>query len=202
MKNLIAKLKDFLKTHENIRQLVMFTLFSLICFAIEYISFLILKLCIKTPGDFKWFIFEYSDSAGGKGAFIAFLVSNILAQIATFVLNRKKTFNATNNIIYAASMYAIMVIGIILLNTWLGGVIAKACVEGTGMSDDWGGLIGKFVGSFLSFVINFLMSKFVIMRSFGKKKAEEVSDTTASNTASEVAASETSSESEEEEEGE
>lgn len=166
-----GKIKDFLKAHEDIRQLVMFTLFSLVCFAIEYISFIILELTLaRSDEPFKWFIFSYE--SGGSGEFIAFLVSNVLAQIATFFLNRKKTFHADNNIVYAGTMYAVMVCGIILLNTWLGGVVSDAVVKGSALPQSVAGLVGKLVGSVLSFVISFLMSKFVIMRK-AKKHTDE-----------------------------
>lgn len=167
LKEFFGKIRDFLKTHEDIRQLVMFTLFSLCAFAIEYVSYLILHFTIAKSGEsFKWFIFEYQ--TGGVGEFIAFLVSNVLAQIATFILNRKKTFNADNNIIYAGVTYTIMVIGIILLNTFLGGVIGDALVKAS-VNADFAGIVGKLVGSVTSFVISFLMNKFVIMRKVKKK---------------------------------
>ena len=60
----IKKIKHFFATHENIRQLVLFTLFSLICFAIEYISFTILQLCLKSYNEpLDWFLFHYTQSA-------------------------------------------------------------------------------------------------------------------------------------------
>lgn len=166
----------WLKAHENLRQMVFFIGFSLICFAIEYITFAILSACLKKVNEpFDWFLFKYDTGAGGKGGFIAFLVSNIIAQICTFVLNRKKTFNATNNIVISGIMYAGLVIVIILLNTWLGGVITDA-IANTKPDNDAiatvGGYVGKFTGSFLSFVINFVGCKFLVMRNWGKKKSD------------------------------
>lgn len=174
-KGFFRKVIDWIKSHEDIRQLILFTCFSLVCFAIEYISYTIIHFvwASKNPEPFSWFLFTYE--SGGIGEFMAFLISNILAQIATFVLNRKTTFKADNNIIYAAVMYAIMVAGIIVLNTWLGGVltdlVSKSLIS-NGKAEETaltiGGYVGKFAGSFASFVISFVMSKFVIMR---KKKA-------------------------------
>lgn len=167
----------WLKAHENIRQMVFFIGFSLICFAIEYITFAILSACLKKVNDpFDWFLFHYATPAGGVGGFVAFLVSNIIAQICTFVLNRKKTFNATNNIVISGIMYAILVVIIILLNTWLGGIITEAIADTKPNNDTIatiGGYVGKFTGSFLSFVINFVGCKFLVMRNWGSKKASE-----------------------------
>ena len=72
-------------------------------------------------------------------------------------------------------MYAILVVIIIVLNTYLGGVITeafeKAYVGNNGMIT-FGGYVGKFAGSFLSFVINFVGCKFLVMRNWGKKNAK------------------------------
>ena len=119
----INPVKKFFMEHENIRQIVVFTLCSLVCFAIEYISFTVIELCIKgldQPVD--WIVFEYDHAR----TFVAFLVSNVLAQTATFVLNRKKTFKANNNVVFSAIMYVITVVALIIFTTWLAGVLAPA----------------------------------------------------------------------------
>ena len=179
----IKKIKHFFATHENIRQLVLFTLFSLICFAIEYISFTILQLCLKSYNEpLNWFVFHYDQEYGGMGAFIAFLVSNVLAQAATFVLNRKKTFKATNNVVISGIMFAIIIIAIIILNTYLGGVIGSAASQSmrdSGVSEDTAkvvsGYAGKLVGSGVAWVLSFLGNKFLVMRNWGGKKKKEES---------------------------
>lgn len=160
---MVAKIKTFLNAHEDIAQLVKFMLFSIIAFIVEYLSFTIIVLCLKNVDEpLIWFVFNYTTEAGGTGAFIGFLVSNILAQIVTFVINRKKTFKANNNVVYSAVMYSIMVCCIIVLNTWMGSALTKAInksIENLTVCQ----YIGKLVGSFTAFVISFVMSKYVIM---------------------------------------
>ncbi len=187
LKKFNGKISDFFKKYPSIRELILFTLFSFICFAIEYISYTIFALCIPNKNAFSWFIFSYDEAAGGVAAFVGFLLSNVFAQAATFLLNRKATFKATNNVVWAASMYAVMVCGIIILNTWLGGVVSSACTKSIASYSDMAydnivtlcGYIGKLVGSFTSFVISFTMSKFVIMRSPKKKNAEQAPEAVA-----------------------
>lgn len=177
----LQKLWDWLQAHENIRQMVYFIGFSLICFAVEYITFTIINESCKAAGGdavkpFDWFLFHYDEQSAGVGGFAAFLVSNIIAQICTFVLNRKKTFRATNNVVISGIMYAILVVIIILLNTYLGGIITNAIAAtdpDNGAIATLGGYVGKFAGSFLSFVINFVGCKFLVMRNWGKKKPAE-----------------------------
>lgn len=166
---MINKIKSFLLTHEDIAQLIKFTLFSMIAFIVEYATFTLLLFLLKNVSSpVSWFVFFYSESDGGLGAMLAFFISNVLAQIVSFILNRKKTFHATNNIVFSAVSYAIMVFGIIILNTWAGGAITAALnksIDNLVLCQ----YIGKFSGSFMAFVINFLCSKFIIMRKIKPK---------------------------------
>ena len=162
----------FFREHENIRQIVVFTLCSLVCFAIEYISFTIIELCVTGYDQpFNGTIFKYKQTR----SFIAFLVSNVLAQTSTFILNRKKTFKATNNVVISGIMFAAMMVGIIVLNTWLGGIIQtaaeKSLISNNPSMDAKtvtfiAGLAGKLTGSLLSFVVSFLGNKFLVMRNW------------------------------------
>ena len=53
----------------------------------------------------------------------------------------------------------------------MGGALSN--VLGPKIGADWANLIGKFLGSFISFVIVFIMDKFVIMTKKGDKKAKK-----------------------------
>lgn len=184
-KGLVGAIKKFFKyleTHEDLRQLVFFMMFSLVCWVSEMVSYYAIDAICKATDytePFKWFVFDYTaTNSGGQGGFLAFLISTIIAQILTFVLNRKKTFKATNNVVWSACMYAVMVVAIVIANAALCGIIKSAIMDAmlladidAGLSDTVAGFVSKMVGGALAWVINFVMSKFVIMRSPKKKVA-------------------------------
>ncbi len=178
-------LKEFVAAHEDLRQVVLFSLFSFLCFAAEMATFYsVYYICMAAGYDqpLRWFVFDYTAAeSGGRGGFLAFLLSTAVAQALTFILNRKKTFKANNNVVWAAIMYAIMVVVIIVANTALCGIIKDAIAEAMlrgncsqGATDFVSGTISKMVGGALAWVIAFVMSKFVIMRK--KKEPDEKSN--------------------------
>lgn len=175
--NKTTKIKRFFDSHENIKQIVKFTLISCIAFVAEFASMYALQYGLEgVCGDteFQWFLFHYAPGrtgAFGLAGFIAFLVSKCIAEVISFIINRKKTFNANNNVLFSAAMYVLTVIAVILLSTWLGGALGD--LMGPSIGADAGNTISKLLGSLLSWVIMFLMDKFVIMRRVKTDDAED-----------------------------
>ena len=173
--------KAFMTRHGNIWQIVKFTLISCIAFIAEFASMYALQYGLEgVCGNehFHWFIFDYAagrEGAFGTAGFIAMLGSKCIAEIISFTINRKKTFNANNNVVFSAIMYVITVIAVILLSTWLAGALGD--VMGPAIGADWGNTISKLLGSLLSWVIMFLMDKFVIMRRLDKGEKEVETET-------------------------
>lgn len=181
----IPKLIAYIKDHEDLRQMVLFLLFSFLCAAAQTITQFVLKYAIgafKTD-SFDWFLFHYPQERG-LAEFIGFICGAIIGQAMTFILNRKKTFKATNNVVIAGIMYAIIAVCIILLQTYLGGIITKACENaaiknGTDTSGIVGFLItltGMAVGGICALVLSFLGNKYLVMRDWGKKKKSQDED--------------------------
>ncbi len=175
----IQKIADFLKTHEDIRQMVMFFLFSLICGGTQFLITLVLPLLLNLipslKPSFAWFLFEYPTT----GEFIGFLVGSVIGQILTFALNRKKTFNMPNYLVMRAIMYAILAILIILMQTYLGGVVTSACQKAVPDANELlssvFNITGQAVAGIAALIVNFLGNKFFVMRDWGGKikKANE-----------------------------
>ena len=140
----LDKGKAFMGRHNNIWQIIKFTFISLIAFIAEFASMYALQYGLEDT-----------------------LVSKCIAEIISFTINRKKTFNANNNIVFSAIAYVLTVIALILFTTWMAGALGDAI--GPHIGADWGNTISKLLGSFISWVVMFLMDKFVIMRKIDKK---------------------------------
>ena len=88
IKKVADKISQLFEKYPNLRQLILFTLFSIVCFVIEYASYTILSFAIPNREPIKWFIFDFTTTASkGVAGFVAFLVSNVLAQASTFLIN-------------------------------------------------------------------------------------------------------------------
>lgn len=173
----IKKLIEYIKSHEDLRQMVLFFLFSICCAACQTITQFILKYAIgafnKDP--FSWFIFKDYNKEQGLAEFIGFVCGAVVGQVMTFILNRKKTFKATNNVVISGIMYAVIAVGIIILQTYLGGVVTGACKDaaiknGTDLSGILGFLVtvtGMAVGAVAALVLSFLGNKYLVMRNWG-----------------------------------
>lgn len=177
----LQKLVDKINANENVRQMVVFTLFSFICGGSQLILTLVLTQLKYAGGvlaePFKgipvgnFSIFGYETTA----EFIGFLVGSITGQVLTFVLNRKKTFNCTNNVVISGIMYTILAVFIIFMQTLLGGAITSACYGAMPEPSSFVGLLfnlaGQAVGGIAALIISFLGNKFLVMRNWGSKKS-------------------------------
>ncbi len=169
----MADFKKFKEKHETVIQFIKFSLISMLAGLTETISFLIMSYLLpaRLPTKFDFFVFHYDTT----GMFVAFFVSAILAEIVSFTINRKATFNANNNVVKSAVMYFSMVLVVICLKTWIAGALQPVM---RGVTDiklliDW---VPKLVSMLVAVAIIFPMNKFVIMKHTDepeKEKAEE-----------------------------
>lgn len=189
------KIADYISTHQTLMQAIKFTLISLVAFVSEFAIMYILQYSLlETCGhaDFKWWIFEYAGGrtgAFGLAGFIAMLGSKLVAEIISFTQNWKRNFKANSNKVFAVTVYVITVVAIIVFTQWLSGALANVIKNEAGLT------VCKMVGSIVSFVVIFLMDKFVIMRVKKDKKApaetDATEDTPADAPAEEIPADET-----------
>lgn len=112
--------------------------------------------------------------------FIAYLVANIVAKVISYILNRKKTFAAVNNLAFSFTVYVIMCVALIVAETFIAAPIQNFWIS-IGVSPDVAGMVTVITYSIPDFLIVFLMEKFVIMNNklFAKKEEVAAADETA-----------------------
>lgn len=106
---------------ETLWQFVKFIVVSLGAFVIQTFLPLLIKLPMSDAflyKEFGFWIFK-STAEVGLGIFIAANVSNVIAQIVSFFINREKTFNSSANIAVTLPIYIIFTIALICFSAWL-----------------------------------------------------------------------------------
>lgn len=149
-------------------QLVKFTLVSLLASLVQVASLAILynipAIKALSAEAFHWFVFDYPVIEGkqcGLALFIAFNASNILAQIVSFFVNRKKTFNANNNIPITLTIYLIFTVALICFSAWLNPVVFTF-LGNKGVSSGLATTIATAVCSTFQFLIYFPFDKLLM----------------------------------------
>ncbi len=163
-------------------QFILFIIMSLAAFVVQFLIVQFgpagLKLCgVDDAQKMDFWIFKGYTLA----AFISFLVANTLAKIISYILNRKKTFNAVNNLVFSMTVYVIMCVTLIIVETIIGEPLAKAYANlfaNNPAVAEWAPTMSMITYSIADFLIVFLMEKFVIMNdNLFKKKGEEAEAT-------------------------
>ena len=169
--------------NENLKQVVLFVFFSTAAALAQLSSRVIIDLILKNVNQ-TVNIWPFGEQA--MGSFIAFLVSNIIAKVISYVTNRKTTFKANNNPVRSAIIYVIMVVALIIIETiigtplqngiygLLGGTFTGAQLT-TATADNPTlyqicGIASQAIYGFGDGLIVFFMDKYVIMRNDEKKK--------------------------------
>ncbi len=176
-------------------QVIKFTLVSMIAGASEMVLYNVFLWILKEPlqgTDAIWFIFNYPHGAegvlndvnvigrGGACVLVAYLVSTIVGNFVSFVVNRKTTFKSVANVKFSIIATMVMIVFIIFYSTVLGG-LANSWVGTWSIfqNTDNGFLIflkqniGKFLITMITFVFVFVMNKFVILREEKKTKEQK-----------------------------
>lgn len=165
MKSIIDQSNQLKHNKKTLWQFIMFTLLSLLTTLVDLGSFSLLNyvllVSLKTT-PFHFFIFNYDVLAGGLCAFLAFAISFILSQTFNFFIQRKVTFSANNNLLYSGIMYGLMVLTVFFIQLWIPQLLREWLSGLT--TDNWADFILKNMNMTLSFLIQFPMNKYVIMR--------------------------------------
>lgn len=154
-------------------QFVKFIFVSLLAMIVQFSLLNILNVipAIHNLGaqDFEWFVFKYLAEDGGLGYFIAFNVSNIVAQIVAFFVNKEKTFNSGANVAVTLPIYIVFTIALICFSAWLSPTLNGIMLNKWGWSETLSLNAATMVCSALQFFLYFPVDKIL----FHKKKEEK-----------------------------
>ena len=146
-------------------QLVLFTLLSMVTTVVDLGTFALFNYLVFTAYrniPFQWWLLDYSVPNGGFTAFLSFALSFAISQTFNFFIQRKVTFRAKNNLLLSGTLYAIMVLIVFSLQLWMPTVL-RAPLSGL-VGVGWADFIVKNVNMTISFLIQFPVSKYIIMR--------------------------------------
>ena len=178
--------KVWTQKHADLWQIIKFTLVSMIAGTSEMVLYNVFLWVLRGPLmniSVDWFIFHYPGGAegtvladgtiarGGACVLVAYLVSTIVGNFVSFVVNRKTTFKSVANVKFSIIATMVMIVFIIFYSTVLGG-LANSWVGTWKIFENADGNflltflmqnIGKFMITMITFVFVFLMNKFVIL---------------------------------------
>lgn len=188
--------KVWTEKHADLWQIIKFTLVSMIAGTSEMVLYNVFLWILRGPLmniSVDWFIFHYPGGAegtvladgtiarGGACVLVAYLVSTIVGNFVSFVVNRKTTFKSVANVKFSIIATMVMIVFIIFYSTVLGG-LANSWVGTWKIFENADGNflltflmqnIGKFLITIITFVFVFLMNKFVILREEKKTKEQK-----------------------------
>lgn len=122
----MAKIKKYLDKHKTLYQFIFFNIVSFIATIVLLSSRLFLDLCFA-PIDTIVDIWPFGTQA--LGSLLAFLISNTLSKLLSYIGNRKKTFTANNNLAISVIIYIAVVLLLTLLETIIGTPIQNWLYE-------------------------------------------------------------------------
>lgn len=168
------------KQKSTLMQLVLFILMSLVAFAAQMlIGTFGDKLLALCGVDNETKSIQLGIESYTMAGVIAYAIANIVAKVVSYILNRKKTFGAVNNLVFSMTVYVIMCVVLIVVETIIAGPLADLFYKGLkdkGVAYELCKTLSMITYSMVDFAIVFLMEKFVIMNDnlFKNSKKETV----------------------------
>ncbi|MCD7807244.1 MAG: hypothetical protein LUH19_07885, partial [Lachnospiraceae bacterium] len=113
----LNKLREYFEQHKSQLQVAWFLVFGLAALAIQLGSRIVCDVAFQ---NMSVMVDIWPFPSQTLGSFLAFLVSNTLAKIISYVTNRKKTFHANNSLCFSVVVYIVLVIVLIVVETIIG----------------------------------------------------------------------------------
>lgn len=174
---MMSKINDYFKLHKSQLQVAWFLVFGLCALIAQLISRIICDIIFE---DLVNTITIWPFPSQTLGSFLAFLISNIIAKVISYITNRKKTFQANNNVYLSIILYIILVIILIIVETIIGTplqnalytIVGGSFINATQATANASsqvlyqicGVVSQLIYGIGDAIIVFFMDKYLIMR--------------------------------------
>lgn len=165
------KIVTFINKHAEIWKFIKFSFTGASTSVLELGVFMLLQYMVfkslnQTPVTDNAFLsflgIEY------KGYMYSYAISAIIGYAAAYIMNRRLTFKADANPLLSTIIYAIMVAGTIIFNTWFGAFLGTL-IKNNGWDNALIEMITKIVVMTVPTLWTYPLNRFVIHR---KKKSK------------------------------
>lgn len=165
----VKKIEEKSKEKGTLLQLILFIALSIIACVVQMLIINYLPKLIKNDTVVDAWIFTQP-----LNSLIGFLVGNVVAKLLSYFLNRKATFGARKHFAFSMTVYVIMCVILIVVETLIGEPLKQEYVKllGDAMSkvpflasdvEGWCNILSIITYSCADLIIVFIMNKFVIM---------------------------------------
>lgn len=162
--------KTWTEEHQGIWEFIKFNVLSNIStitrIVLTTVGTAIFVQGLQLTEPFQFLIFDYRDT--GVGAFITFLIAEVLAQVVNFFVQMKLVFKSDASYRETAWKYAVLAVVIVVVNLVLPNYVMAFCQQTLGINDTLSGTIASVVNTLAAVVVSFPVLKLWIAP--GKKE--------------------------------
>ena len=112
---------------------------------------------LQLTAPFQFLIFDYRDA--GVGAFLAFLIAEVAAQVVNFFVQMKLVFKSDASYRETAWKYAVLAVVIVVVNLLLPNYVMAFCQGSLGLDAALSGTVASVVNTLLAVIVSFPVLK-------------------------------------------
>ena len=156
--------KSWTQEHQGIWEFIKFNVLSnvstIVRIALTAAGTALFVDALGLTEPFRFLIFDYTNT--GVGAFVTFLIAEVMAQVVNFFVQMKLVFKSDASFRETAWKYAVLAVIIVVVNLLLPNYVMSFCQSSLGIDATLAGTIASVVNTLLAVVVSFPVLKFWI----------------------------------------
>lgn len=156
--------KSWTEQHQGLWEFIKFNVLSnistIVRIVLTTVGTAVFVEALGMTEPFQFLIFDYRDA--GVGAFVTFLIAEVMAQVVNFFVQMKLVFKSDASFTDTAWKYAVLAVVIVVVNLLLPNYVMNFCQGTLGIDATLSGTIASVVNTLLAVVVSFPVLKFWI----------------------------------------